>query len=257
MRTVRPGFSLFEVVIASGLMVFLLATMLSAIRYVYAAEAVSQDELLLFRTGSGLLDAMQRDLDAAVRMIDPSQSSDTSDLLDTADGTDLGAAATEVTIDPALSMMRDRIAGAGDLLVSIVQTQRPGELPAATDAAPLSLSQRHGRVWWHLGEDGGLARDVQTTDAGGEWITLDSATDTTTTGFVVSFFDGAGWTDSWDGVAAGVDPVAVEVMLTLAVEGSSKSITMSRVMPVAAGRFAVPATDDAALDTLPMLELGL
>ena len=257
----RLGFTLVEVVIAAALAVFLVATMLTAIRLVYVAEEVGQDELLLFRTGNGLLDAMQRDLDAAVRMIDPAAASttDPSDLLAAADGSDLGEQASTEAIDPAISMMRDRIAGAGDFLVSIRSPRRPAaelEIPA-TDALPISASTRHRRVWWHMG-DGGLVRDAQMTDPGGEWVLLESTTDTTTTAMTVRFFDGAEWADSWDGVSLGVDPVAVEVTLTLTVPETTKQVVMMRVMPVAVGRYAVAedATTDA-LGELQMLELGL
>lgn len=257
----RTAFTLIEVVVAAALVAFLLATMLAAIRLVYATEEVGQDELLLFRTGGGLLDAMQRDLDGAIRMIDPAGADDISATLAAADGSDAGDTATTAAgIDPALSMMRDRVVGSGDLLLSVAAPRRPATEYAApaTDQLPLSASARLRRVHWYMGDEG-LIRDAQTTDADGGWVLLDSVTDTTTRAIGVRFFDGAEWVDSWDGVAAGVDPVAVEVTLTLGVDDTPKEIVMSRVMPVAAGRYAVPAeTSEAtdALDSLDMLELG-
>lgn len=260
--TGRDGFTLIEVLLAAGLAAFVLAAGLAALRLVYATEQVSSSELTLLRTGNGLFDAMQRDLSGMFRTADAAESSDTSDLLAAADGSDQGEAsamAADVEMDFGLTVLRDRLTGAADSMTFVVDRPlRPSlerdRLLGLADV-PIVASPRRSLITWSM-TDEGLRRESLTAAPGGDALPLDETIDTTTRAIAFRYWNGTDWLDAWDPVAQGVEPAAVEVTLTLGEADSSEQIVMARVLTVPTARFA---TAETAVDTsdLEMLELGL
>ena len=261
----RPAFTLIEVVIAATLSTVLLAALLTAVRQVYQAEAVANRRLRNLQTATGLLDAFARDVQAAIRPVPRFDSSDLSRLLGGASGADAAGSSTAATSDVGIDIRRSLLIGTdSSVLVQGEPTLRPAtaaaDVVAASDAGTLAPESRRVQLLWRASDDGSIeaVREAIVDPVAG---TLGPVR-TESSGVAVMgfrFFDGVDWVESWDGVAFGLPPVAIEATATVSQpdDAAGDVVTLSRVVVVPTGRYAEPEPDSSGeADGLEMLELG-
>ena len=256
-RRPRAAFTLLEVLIAAALSTVLLAAVLQSIGLLYQAEATRAERLQHIRTAVGILDAIERDVQTAIRRAEASGASDASDTMASADGSDAGGTAGTAVADLGLDDWRGLVAGEATILnvvaEPVMQPMRAEQVAAtALDQGAMLVGGRRVLVTWSLDAEQPARTAATIATIEGEMITLqndplqDESLPAGTDGLGVTglfrYYDGFDWLDAWDSVALGVNPVAIEATVNITDPEGGEAVTLLRVIPIASGRYAVPET---------------
>lgn len=234
----RDGFSLLEVLLASGIALLLLSALYVGmdvqLRSTEEGRAIVDQSSL----ARNLLARMSRDLHGCLSPITAASAT----LLGAVTGTNVESVVGLTPTPLNMGLQGD----SWQVTVYVSQVPKTGGdsgIDTNADTQPLGASDIHRITYWLAG--GGLAKqDITRVTADDDSASLPPAVDDESkyilsedvVGLQFRYFDGTNWTDSWDGATIGADgktpigpPRLIEITLTLKIAGTQNAEAKEKV----------------------------